>query len=250
MQEEFKEEFKEEFRSIPIYIIHYKKLIDRRRYLDKALRDEGFTNINWIDHIDRDTMTTEQKNMYKYDEDKWYSLNSTWKEFRSKPRQLSQGEIACTVSHIFIYKEIIDKEIPYALIFEDDAILLDSFYERLYKVFEELKEQNFDICYLGDAFGWTIDNYKFGYLGSQNKNKKIENKNVYPMISSKCAESFLLSNSGAKHFYNNFIPFCLPPDWMHTPIIINMHMKCFWAEPALIHQGSVDVYSSSVDRPV
>lgn len=242
-------------KQIPVYIIHYKKLTKRKDYLDNALKQFGFENIHWIDHIDRDTMTTDDTvsklhSFYKYDEDRWYELNAIWKEFKAKPRPLAGGELACALSHIYIYKDIIDKSIDYALVFEDDAILLDNFAENLYNVYKELICSAFEICYLGDAFGWTVDNFKSGYLGSLNKNKIDSNKLVYPIKNSKCAESFLLSFSGANKLYEGFTKktFCLPPDWMHTPIIMKENMKCFWSEPALVHQGSVDVYSSSVGR--
>lgn len=234
--------------EVHAFIVHYKKLVDRKEYLDSVLKSEGITNIHWFEDIDRDTMTKEQLEMYQYDEKKWYELNSTWHQFEARPRKLTMPEIACSVTHVEIYKYIVENNIKIALFFEDDCLIYDNFRERLLKVINELPD-DFDACYLSDCFGWTVDNYKFGYLGSLNKNKYSKNKLVYEMHCGKCADSFLLTTKCAKKLYENFVPFCLPPDWMQTPIYLKNNMKIYWSEPALTHQGSEDVYNSSIGRP-
>jgi len=244
--------------QIEIFIVHYKPLVERKQYLDNALKSYGFTNIHWFEDIDRNTMSQEQLSMYKYNADQWYELNSTWYQFDSKPRLLTKPEIACTVSHILIYKYIIDNNIEKALIFEDDCILLDNFLNKLEKVLNELPA-DFCTCYLNDAFGWTVSNFKHGFLGSLNKNIYSPDKCVYNMSCSRCSDSFILSNRGAKLLYNNITKttFCLPIDWTHNPIYLTTnHAKdVFWAEPALTHQGSeglsegsTSAYKSSVQR--
>lgn len=239
-------------KDIHIFIIHYKKLTERKKYLDHELKSYGFHNIHWFDHIDRNNLSKEQLSLYKYDPEMYLSKNAIWKEYKSIPRPLTLGEIACCLSHIEIYDYICKNNIPYALIFEDDVILYDNFYNKLVKVFSELPE-NFDSCYLSDNFGWTVNNYKekngFGFLGSLNHNIYTENKCVYKMPSGKCADSFLISHHCAQILYKEIIPFCLPPDWEQTPIYIRNNMNVYWAEPSLTHAGSNDIYGSSVNRP-
>ncbi len=229
--------------NIPIFIIHYKKLTERKEYLSRRLNELGFSNVNWVEDIDRDTMTDEQLAMYQFSSEKWYELNLTWFHVESRPRYLSKGEIACGVTHILIYKHIIDNNIKNAIIFEDDVILYDNFVN-IDKILEELPS-DYHTCFLNDAFGWTVENYKHNYFKSM---EYIPGKNVYKMGCSKCADSFLISYEGAKLLYNNIIPFCLPIDWMHNPIYINNNMNVYWAQPALTHQGSEDIYKSSVGR--
>lgn len=38
-------------------------------------------------------------------------------------RQLSAGEVGCALSHNYVYSKILEKQIPYALILEDDVII-------------------------------------------------------------------------------------------------------------------------------
>ena len=235
--------------DIPVFIIHYKKLTDRKEYLDTALKKEGFTKIHWFEDNDRNTMTPDQLALYKYDEDKWYSMNALWKQYDAKPRLLTKPEIACAVTHIEIYKYIIDHDIEHAIVFEDDAILLPDFAKNIKRTINELPP-DFDACFLTNAFGWTVNSYKIGhgFLGSLNKNTYSPDKSVYKMSGGKCADSFILSKKGASLLYRDIIPFCLPLDWCHTPIFLKNNMSIYWAEPALTHQGSEDVYKSSVGR--
>lgn len=236
---------------VPIFIIHYKKLTERKNYLNSALEAEGFTDIHWFENIDRNTMTEEQLAQYQFDYDRWYKLNATWKQYDSTPRLLTKPEIACATTHISIYKYIVDHDIPIALIFEDDAQLLPNFKQNLQTVIDELPS-NFDACYINDAFGWTINNFKgptVGYLGSLNDNVKDDNRHVYKMNCSKCANAFLLSQKGAKLLYSNIIPFCLPIDWMHNPIYLTNNANVYWAEPPLTIEGSkTQSGASSVER--
>ena len=66
----------------------------------------------------------------------------------------------------------------------------------------------------------------------------------------KTVDSYLISNKCAKILYDNLIPFCLPIDFSINPIFVKNNMNVYWAEPALIHQGSEDFYASSAQRPI
>jgi glycosyl transferase family 25 len=232
--------------DIPIFIIHYKKLVERKAYLEKEL--SNYRNVTWMDDIDRDLLTPEQLSMYKYDETRWNELNALWGQYDSKPRKLSNPEIACTITHINIYKKIIDDDIPFALIFEDDEILLEGFDQSLQRVIDELNREEWDICHLNDAFGWNVENYKSFALSGLLKKEK--NRTVYKMNCSKCTDSYLITKHAATVLYNSIIPFCLPIDWMHNPIYKEHGLNVYWADPPITHQGSVDVYSSSLRNSV
>jgi GR25 family glycosyltransferase involved in LPS biosynthesis len=214
---------------IDVFIIHYKKLTERKEYLKSALKD---FKVHWIEDVDRDTLTPEQLSMYEYSSEKWKTLNAVWKEYNSEPRPLSTAEIACNVSHYMAYKAISEKGIDRALILEDDVILYHNFAKKLRRVLDELPE-DFDSCYLSDCFGWTVNNYKQGFLGSLNKNIYDFDKCVYRMPTGRCADSYVISNKCAKVMCEKFVPFCLPVDWQQTPIYLTGSMKVYWAEPAL-----------------
>lgn len=232
---------------IPIHIVHYKKLTDRKEYLNARLEKEGFTDVKWCDEIDRDTMTQDQLQMYKRDDNRWTYLCNVWNDIAS-PRPLSKPEIATQVTHINIYKHMIDNNIPKLLILEDDCILHDNFRESFEIVLSQLPK-DFDVCFLGSSFGWTVDNYRYGFFGSQNKNVVEQNKHVYPIKGTHTTDAYIISLKAAKKMYESIVPFCLPIDYMLNNIFIEKDIQSYWCYPPIIDQGSFGVYKSSMLRP-
>ena len=71
--------------------------------------------------------------------------------YLSKRSKLRTGEKGVFLSHIQIWKDIIEKEYPHALIMEDDPIFCDGFIEKYEKVIGQAPE-NFDLLYVGGRF--------------------------------------------------------------------------------------------------
>jgi glycosyl transferase family 25 len=75
--------------------------------------------------------------------------NENYKKlFKNKKTKLTKGEIGCFISHYEVFKEIIDKKLPYAIIYEDDVEYHSKFSELSSKVFDQLPS-DFMILYLG-----------------------------------------------------------------------------------------------------
>lgn len=55
-----------------------------------------------------------------YDDERYFARDVSLKY---EKRVMSPGEIGCALSHQAIYRKLIDEDIPYALIFEDDAVI-------------------------------------------------------------------------------------------------------------------------------
>ena len=69
-----------------------------------------------------------------------------YKTFKIKP-----GEKGCFISHLRIYEKIINENIDYALIIEDDAIFCENFNVKFQLFINELPA-DFDIAYIGGRF--------------------------------------------------------------------------------------------------
>lgn len=69
----------------------------------------------------------------------------------SKFTLLEPGEIGCFLSHLRVFNQIRKENLPYALIFEDDALFCDNFLEKYSKIIEELPSDT-DILYIGGRF--------------------------------------------------------------------------------------------------
>lgn len=243
--------------DIHICIVHYYKMHKRKLYLEYALKKQGINNVIFFDEIRRDTLSEKHLSNYKYSPENWMKYNSLWHMYESKPRQLTLSEIACQNTHIAIYDYIINNNLKYCIIFEDDTILYNNFKDNLIKIINDLPD-DFDACFIDDSFGWTVENYRSekmkGYLPSLNMNKledikNQQNKYVYKMPSGKCAAAYIISKKGAQILKNELIPFCLPIDWMQTYVFLHKNMNIYWSHPPIVHQGSLDVYVSTADRP-
>jgi glycosyl transferase family 25 len=110
------------------------------------------------------------------------------------------GELGCFLSHLIIWKKIIDENIESLIIFEDDCIFNSKFNVTLNKILTDEIPEDFNIIYLG---GKTGDNY-FSDLNI----KVSENISIKKDFHPNGAFSYILSNKGARLLYdyilNNF----------------------------------------------
>ncbi len=65
------------------------------------------------------------------------------------------GNIACTLSHISLWKKVVDEQLPYLLIFEDDALPHPNF-RQLAPAWWEKTPQDLDIILLGNQMNTEI----------------------------------------------------------------------------------------------
>jgi glycosyl transferase family 25 len=123
--------------------------------------------------------------------------------------EFTPGELGCFISHIKIWKKMIDNDIEKAIIFEDDCIFSENYSEILGKILHSSLPEDFNIIWIG---GIPPKNYV------DDKNIKIsdcigvKNNNT----STCCTYSYILSLKGAKLLYNYaFLDFkgCLGVDF-------------------------------------
>lgn len=111
--------------KIKTFIINMTEDIDRKQYMSKEC--EKFSNILDIEFIDAiDGRLLENTIIEEY-----YDEISAFKKLG---RGLKLGEIGCCLSHIQIYKKIIEEKLEYCLILEDDVIIdknLSKFLEQI-----------------------------------------------------------------------------------------------------------------------
>jgi len=95
---------------------------------------------------------------------------------------LSPGAVGCYLSHLSIYKKLVNSNLKYAIIFEDDSIMVSNFYEKvLYSL--NVVPDDWDILLLGviclkcDEFKDYIKINRFwgthGYIINKQSAKKI-----------------------------------------------------------------------------
>ncbi|MCR4939980.1 MAG: glycosyltransferase family 25 protein [Treponemataceae bacterium] len=106
-----------------IFVINLKNAEERRNFMTQQLKELNL-DFEFIDAIYGKDF---------YDDDKYFAREASKKY---EKRLMTPGEIGCALSHQIIYKKMIAENIPYALIFEDDAVISPD----LIKVLPELEK--------------------------------------------------------------------------------------------------------------
>lgn len=94
--------------SFPIFIISLKNADDRRKSIVKKLNALGL-KFEIFDAVEGKKLTQDELNEY-------CDANAI-----KSSHILTPGAIGCALSHYFIYKEIIKRDVPFALVLEDDV---------------------------------------------------------------------------------------------------------------------------------
>lgn len=108
-----------------------------------------------------------------------------------------RGQLGCSLSHISIWKEMIEKNIENMLILEDDVFIPNNFQEKMKNILDELPK-NYDFLYLFvHPYNYkNIDENSEYYL----KNKKLIVK-AYKTFGT---VGYLISKNGAQKLLNKF----------------------------------------------
>jgi glycosyl transferase family 25 len=118
----------------------------------------------------------------------------------------SNGIKGCAMSHMNLWKYIIDTNIEHALILEDDAEFVDDFNNKFIN-FYNIVPKDYDILHLGCVFGCNIreDTNAIAYLFEKIISKSPEPKDGYNLLKYLTAtHGYIISNKGATKLYNNF----------------------------------------------
>jgi GR25 family glycosyltransferase involved in LPS biosynthesis len=193
-----------------LFVIHYKKLENRKRDIIQQLQQFNITNYEFIEHYDRDTLTKEDIQNFE----EGYKL----------------CQIAITLSHLYAYKEIADKY-ECALIIEDDAIFHQNFIEIFNNYMKQLPN-DFDAFFIGHGCNLHID-----------KNELKPNCNVYKKQGTRCTDSYVVSKKCATNIINyvNNIQYKInsPVDFWLNTVFKDLDLNIYWAEPHIVVQGTI-----------
>lgn len=146
---------------------------------------------------------------------------------------LTKGEIGCALSHYNIYKEIINRRLPYALILEDDAIIDNRTIEFI-NAFKKNKKQG--------IFLLTGD---FLYI----KNKKFNMKNftIFYVIKASRTTGYIITQEVAKKLAEFLIPIRYEAD-MFEIFSSCTNINIYGTIPHLIETNDKNKICSSIEK--
>jgi GR25 family glycosyltransferase involved in LPS biosynthesis len=88
-----------------IFVIHYDKLTERKTHIINQFEEQKLDDYEIISNKGKDVLTIEEK---------------------SKFQDLKDTEISLFLHHIECYKQIIENNYDYAIIFEDDIVFKNN----------------------------------------------------------------------------------------------------------------------------
>lgn len=208
-----------------VFIVHYKKLKERREMMNKQLYNEMIYEnyeVNWIDNFDREDLTKEDiQTNYRY---------------RSEllPRGVTLGEIANGMCHNYIIESIAAREDDVCLILEDDAVLKPNFLRNLNSLLRKVPS-DWEILTLGGP-------YHDEYLRINNDHTSpiVEVKPYQHDIVCTTVVCYLMKNKLARRIVNHslFKPFSFPIDETLKWILPSIDAKIYWSQPWLAYEGT------------
>ncbi|HAU5545175.1 glycosyltransferase family 25 protein [Proteus mirabilis] len=186
--------------KIPIYVISIKNS-PRKKNIEKELEKYNFSYIDAVVGADEDSKTIENINTQEWVKKRY-------------GRILSYGEIGCSLSHIKAYQEIIENNIEWAIIFEDD-IIIEKNIENLLNIDKKLLNKN--TLYILGAQQYL--NSEKLIIKTKKESIKVDKDIIFyhTLYSSKYiyrTASYLINKDTAKKildFTNH--KFCIADDW-------------------------------------
>ena len=180
------------------YIVNLKDDIERRLHMEKQCANIGIKPI-FIDAVYGLNLSNEEIDNVYIEE----------LAIKLLGRPLIRNEIGCVLSHKKIYKILVQENIDYALIMEDDVEFSDDFLEVVSKLTKNFPRR-WDIIALGNIVT-PIARVKKSYVNSIKISAFY--KLVRPVERFYGTQGYFISQSGARKLIKETQKIFLPADW-------------------------------------
>jgi hypothetical protein len=201
--------------------------------------------------------------------------------FTSTP--LSKGQVSLGLKHVEALRRMVERDSQYSLILEDDAVLSTDFNDRIGELFSLATangSRSFGMLFVGAGLGrcWDIaecwqqhpptsaSSATLGVSGTPSFASRTEGR-VYlkhwsgiglPQTVSvdnlvRLTDSYVISRAYAEKILEKILPLAFPIDLQYNYLLNTLDLPhssvgIFWAEPAIVHQGSrTGLYRSGLD---
>jgi len=229
--------FLKKYREMKIFIVHYKKLTDRKKYLELAL-DEY--NYEFVENFDRESID-EFDTMYNKNSKLWN--DRVYGNYENcNYRDLRDSEVCNSLSHIEAMRKIVNDKLDYGIILEDDVIIGDDFKTKIDYIISNVPD-DFDFVFFGNSYSMeALDNAtsdkSINVIGNIWKKKYGITRTV---------DAYIVSNKAATLLVDNIKEIVLPFDFELTYFFRDLEMDIYWYDPGFVRQGSMSgIYRSSI----
>jgi glycosyl transferase family 25 len=185
------------------FITHYTPLIERKSNIVAQLEKHGIIEYEFIELYDREKLN--KSNLDKFS-------------------QIKLSEISLFLKHIEIFNKCSDEIV---IVFEDDAILVDNFMDKLTQYLDELNKYSWDVLFSGGCCDLHVNS--------------VENKHIYESNGSRGTCMYVLNKgvcSKLKNIIEKETQIIKPIDHWFNDMGHKYNLKYYWSEPELVIQGS------------
>jgi GR25 family glycosyltransferase involved in LPS biosynthesis len=197
-----------------IYVIHWKKLKERKIYLTAKFQEFGILDrVEWVDQYDSD-------------EDFEYE----------NPFGLNKKVIAVILSHLYCYKEQLKHKYNHILILEDDLdfghLRINQFLNQAASEFVEL---NGDLAFLSTCCNQHV------------KNAKAPKLLYYdPSYVTRCTGAYIVNMRCAERLIASMVPFH-GVDVVLDKMLPHLNLRCLWSSVAIRQGSETGLYKSAFE---
>lgn len=153
---------------------------------------------------------------------------------------IKKSELSLSLKHQYVFEQIIQCNMPYGIVFEDDVDLLSvpnisAFIEKSIK---ELKDNSGDVTWIGDV--WVGK-----YTVPEMHRKQNQLSHFSDDYWSRCTHAYIISNFGAQAMledYNHDTPI----DHLFNNIKRQRSLRFGWTTPGILQKTAEGVWSSLI----
>ncbi len=222
----------------PIFVINVKSHVERRQYITQELQKLALP-YRMIEAVDGQLLSDDEIQ-------KVYSEKETIKYTK---RPLSNGEIACALSHISIYQTMLAEDIKEAIILEDDAALNQQFIETVHTA-RTLLPKDWQLLLLGYGEFLVSEELSDGQKQPRHGQKQhLQNicsipiakypsadlSIILPLSVVCCTHAYLINQSGAKQL-------------LEKTQLLSRPFDCYTGDRKIINLYFVEPRCASINR--
>ncbi|HEX2935263.1 MAG TPA: glycosyltransferase family 25 protein [Bacteroidales bacterium] len=152
--------------------------------------------------------------------------------FDGELKELS-SMVSCAYKHILAYQYVLDNNLEFALILEDDIYLHKGFCVKLNNIVNEVRTRQLS------NFIISLEDSILQYV----KGSELEkNKLLYKKPLGRTAGAYIIDKMGAQSLLQElYANKCHRPiDWFHNDCSLNELINIYWAHPVIATQGSLN----------
>ena len=209
-----------------VFVINLETSRERRQYMERQLAALDIP-AEFFPAVDGRRLTEDEVGQLS---------NQVWFR-RYVGREMTRADLGCSLSHILVYRKIVEENLPCALVLEDDAWLTPALVPLIRELERDIDQLPCDVVLLSECITSSENIWRRGYYF------------LSPVVSAYFTHAYVVSLRGARRLMNNLYPVALPADawnWLHRHRMIRIAA----IHPVLATQDQMVLASTNPGRQV